>query len=265
MLTKRQVVLTTALVVAPVALLVAPRLAAQSVAQHTQALKAGIEAMQGTWTLALRTAPDGSPHAQPLQGTTVIKLNMNSGNSGAPATGTLYSVERGVLDAVVCACGCGCAAADSSLAASKVGGCASATANTNQLFEMEATSDLELQASPESTESGATLSLTHKNLYVKGTYGVFRNGIRTTRLQNTFRLSNVASAANASRNLAVAAKAGAKQMSMVVEPQMNVSRFGGAGSLLDKSHQFKSLTVAGDRMDITWGNGAKDIWIRTGN
>jgi hypothetical protein len=258
---KRLITAAAALAIVPAALIMAPRVGAQSSNQHRLAVLAGVATMQGTWTLALRTAPDGRPHAQPLEGTTIIKLNAGDGTTDGPATGTMYAVERGVLDAVVCACGCcgcGCGCARTS---------SSATNNNNQLFEIEASSNVELDVTPESTDTNATVTFTHRNGVIKGTYGVFRNGVRQAVLQNTFKMSTVkeTTGANGKATEAVNVRPGAKRIDLLVDPKLNVARAGASGSLTDKSHQFKSLSVTGDRMDITWGNGAKDIWIRTAN
>jgi hypothetical protein len=197
--------------------------------------------MEGTWTLQERTAPDGAPHAKPLEGTTEFHFKMDAATGRA--TGTARSTERGVLDAAVCAPDI--AAAESQRKAARP--------NANQLFEIEATSDLELSVPTAATAANPMFNLVYTNGNIKGTYGVFRNGVKTKRISAQFRMpASVAGAA-----------ADAPQFRLMADPHLPVpahtSEFGG---LSDQSHRFKSLEVVGDRMLITWGNGAKDVWVR---
>lgn len=213
-----------------------------SLAAQTEAVRAGVGMMQGTWILKSRIAPNGAQHAQPIEGITVFKLDMDTSGPVPRAVGSLYSMERGVLDAVVSQEEVMMAAAPSS----------------NQLFEIEATSDVDVRASPDSTRTSATITMAHTNLFVKGTYGVFRNGISTPRVENRYRTKMVANRTGLKGASTV------RQMSLVTEARQSVPAAAtGYGSLGDRSHQFASLSVTGDRMDITWGNGAKDVWVRS--
>ncbi len=219
--------------------------AESSLAAQTQAVRSSMNMMQGTWILQSRTAPDGTPHAQPLEGVTIFKLSMDSKGVVPKATGTLYSKERGVLD--------GLFSAEAQAEVAMAG-----TQSNNQLFEIEATSDVDVNVSPDSTRTSAMVTMAHTNLYVKGSYGVFRNGVKTARIENRYRTRMVPNRTG----LKGASTVG--QMSLVTEARQNVPNATGEyGSIADRSHQFASLIVTGDRMDITWGHGGKDVWIRT--
>ncbi|MEM7052051.1 MAG: hypothetical protein AAF604_20450 [Acidobacteriota bacterium] len=69
-------------------------------------MQQAIATFNGTWTLAERLNPDGSPHRQPLQGTTTISLQpFFSELLGATALGTISAHESGVLDPKCSNCG----------------------------------------------------------------------------------------------------------------------------------------------------------------
>jgi len=237
---------------------------------QVRAVQSVVNTIQGTWTLKERLTPSGAPHKKPLEGTTVFDLqivrpsakvkgaeNFLAGSRTVHATGSLRSTERGVLDASQCVNQVALAQASYSQDEASQG---------SQLFEIEATSKLDLELSAASLAKGAVsrgsvITLTHSDLNIKGTYGVFRNGIRTARVVNSFRVGELSTSETAKGEKM-------NKLSLVSGPRLNVPRIKTAGpaafgSLEDKSHQFKSLVVDGDTMYIEWGNGGKDVWVRT--
>jgi hypothetical protein len=239
--------------------------AAKRQALQMKAVQSAASLIEGTWTLKERFTPSGKPHAKPLEGTTVITLNpvppvgpgkgLVTGVGVGHAGGSLRSTERGVMDNSQCVAQNGSGQQGLFVPAAF---CQEPAAQGSQLFEIEATSKIDLAFTGTALVRGSTFSLTHTDLDIKGTYGVFRNGIHTAKVVNQFRVGAL---------VANAAGAKTQRLSLVSGPRLNVPRVketgpAAFGSLTDRSHQFKSLEIAGDTMTIVWGNGGKDIWVR---
>ncbi len=238
--------------------------AAKRQALQMKAVQSAASMIEGTWILKERITPSGKPHKKPLEGTTTITLNPVSPSPAGPgmgfvtgtgvghASGSLHSTERGLMDASQCV-----AASGHKELYTVVAFCQEAEKGA-QLFEIEADSKIDLAFAGTALVRGSTFSLTHTDLNIKGTYGVFRNGIHTAKVVNSFRIG---------APMTTAAGLKTQKLSLVSGPRLNVPKMresgpAAFGSLADRSHQFKSLDVEGDTMTIVWGNGGKDIWVR---
>ena len=101
-----------------------------------------------------------------------------------------------------------------------------------------------------------TLDLVYRNLELKGTYGVFRQGVRGARVPSTFqKTDNRFLFFKTGTTLSLRNTVGASNLEIPAGAR-------GPGSGTDKSHEMVKHVVRGDRMEITYGNGGRDIWVR---
>lgn len=208
--------------------------------------------IEGTWVLQQRITPSGQPHKQPLQGEFTVKLGVDeaalskyrtTSGSEALATGFYEGRETGVLDSSMSDY-----ENDAAMASAKKAG-----GGKDVLFEMNGRSDLDLAINPKSPD---IMTLVYRNLELKGTYGVFRQGVRSNRLPTTFKKSD--SGFLFFRKPVLTLMTAVLSASDVeVHPEAQ-----GPGSPGDKSHDIVRHTIRGDRMEITYGNGGRDIWVK---
>ena len=217
--------------------------------------------IDGTWVLQQRLTPSGKPHKQPLYGEFTVRLGVDegassrlrtSGSSGPLATGSYVGKEKGVLDSLMSEYDMASARPVGPVIQS-TGDEASPGENKDVLFEMNGSSDLELSINPQSPEA---VTLVYRNLELKGTYGVFRQGIRSSRMPTTFKRSDTGLLFFRRPTLSlVNAILSASDVEMPPNAQ-------GPGSPGDKSHDIVRHIIRGDRMEITYGNGGRDVWVK---
>jgi len=207
--------------------------------------------LEGTWVLQTRFTPSGKPHRQPLQGEFTVKLGVDpaavskyktSATPGTLATGTMVGRETGVLDGLM-----------SVIDEATLASASKASNGRDVLFEMNGSSELELNMSGQSPDM---MTLVYKSLELKGTYGVFRQGVRSRRLPTTYKKTDSGFLFFRRPVLTlVNGLTGASDLEMPSNPT-------GPGSPGDKSHDIVRQVVRGDRMEITYGNGGRDIYIK---
>lgn len=219
-----------------ISLLILTIAAQQSQGQSPKTLKQVencVNRVQGTWILVKRINPNGKEHAKPLKGETIFKFSLD--RKTGRAIGEFSAVETGILDAGFSGFNPGEDVINPD------------PTSSNVMFEISAKGPVEVTVDP---AAPAVANLTYLNSEIKGTYGVFRSGVRTPRMESKYRMT--------SSFLFRAAS-----MTLVNEPRMNIAlEMKGPGSLGDQSHKIRSQVIRGDRMDITYGNGGKDIWSR---
>lgn len=207
--------------------------------------------LEGTWVLQQRFTPSGKPHKQPLRGEFTLKLpvdaeavsQVSADGEVTLARGSYIASERGVLDALYSEV----AAEDASPALASAG---TAARGGDMLFELNASSQLEMSMS---ARSPSTVTINFRNLEFKGTYGVFRQGVRASQWPMKFRKSDSGFSGStlSLRDTSVAPS----DLQMAPDAR-------GPGSPGDKSHDIVAQVIRGNRMEITYGNGGRDIWIR---
>jgi hypothetical protein len=233
-----------------------------SVAAQTQqsAVREAMNRMNGTWVLVKRIRPDGKEHTKPYHGVTTFNFRPSRATSsalaGATASGTFSSTESGAMDELMC----------------DVGGAEAFALTENgraaKTFQITANGPVEIRAMSSSDARVAAgdgvVAVTYHPLNVKGNYGVFKDGLRTPEVESVYRVApdkSVRVRAKSGRGFVTQMQPG--EMSLINEPRMaagNNAKL--TGSPEDPSHQVKSLTVNGNRMDITYGNGGRDVWMR---
>ena len=223
------------------------------------AIEQTIKKMNGTWILQRRINPDGSEHAKPLYGETTFNLSSSSAHGMAFAIGTFSSRESGAMDL----------RSSSSSALARAEG-AAALERQQKTFEVTAEGRLEVRTN--STQRALTGPDTVQVIYpshtVKGNYGVFREGVVSERLVTNYRVTpdRTVRTKRAGR-LATTTQSGTLSLAgMEHGPSRSMStnakELRGPGDAEDPSHMVVSLVVRGNRMDVKYGNGTRDIWIR---
>jgi hypothetical protein len=192
----------------------------------------------GTWILQKRINPDGKEHAKPLRGEAVFTLNVDRTVAvNARAAGKFRMVEEGIMDGGFSRFNPGEDVINPDPTSSRI------------MFHMEGSGQVEIGVNQ---ARSSVLNITYVNQEVKGTYGVFRTPVRTQRLESQFQTAS---------GFLFFSK---RSMKLANEPRMNIAaNLVGVGSLQDRSHQIRSQTIRGNRMDVLYGNGGRDIWIRT--
>ncbi len=126
-----------------------------------------------------------------------------------------------------------------------------AAASGDVLFEMRGNSKLAMEMNINSPNS---LDLVFLNLELKGTYGVFRQGVRGARVPSKFQMST-SRLKGGGATLTLRNTIGASDLQIA-------SGARGPGIASDKSHEIVKHVIKGNRMDIGYGNGGRDIWVR---
>jgi hypothetical protein len=191
--------------------------------------------MAGTWKLQQRFNPDGTPYRSKLEGVTYISLTRKTGSTVGPhAVATLYSKETGIADTNFFAYPADVA---------------------NRPFEMESTGTWLLHNVQTSADGAEIVARTYT--MAKGTLQPYRNGMVLS--------------ADVHYNVSRAApKAG-----LAAVPTMRVLKVV-PGQLTDMSGArvqptaltgaccgMTNLTLTGNRMEITWNNKGRDVWVRS--
>jgi hypothetical protein len=254
-------------------------LSVNTFAQSTNSVEEFVKMINGTWILKVRINPDGSEHAQPLQGYTTFSLKMNtpgatiaknkgsaiggkvSGKQNAVASdvgafGSIQGEETGVLDLA--------ASHQDVLLASPTGtGTATQTVVKEpapfEPFSITVTGSAEIRLLSEDSTS-STISLRYPDSLVKGTYGVFQgDGVSTPGLESIYHFDLPRRTIVQGREVVEGGT-----ISLINEPRMNLSdsQRGQVGGPGDTSHVIKSHVIRGDIMEIVYGNGTRDIWVR---
>ncbi len=204
-------------------------------------LRESVDLLQGHWVLQQRINPDGSRHAQPLQGEMTINLQVDSAalSRGTPrAVGDYIGKEAGVMDSGFSGFG-----PDDVINPVPLNG--------NVMFEMNVKSGLQIDVE---MNSPATVTLTYNNLELRGTYGVFRQGLRSASVPTKYRKTDRNADGGPSLTLMETVAASS------VDTPANARET--LGSPSDKSHDIVKHVITRNRMDIAYGNGGRDVWVR---
>jgi len=207
-------------------------------AAETRAVADTTSTLAGTWRLKQRLNPDGTPYRSKLEGVTYISMRKMTAATtlGPSATANVYAKESGVLDEHFF-----------DYPKDIVG----------KPFEMESNSTWLVHAMTAAADGGQISVKTHT--IARGTIPPFNEG---TVLNADIRYNLTRPAA---------ARAGA-----AVAPRLQFANFGPVSltDLQGKEVAMRAMTkaccgmtafaVTGNTMEISWDNGGKDTWTRSG-
>lgn len=233
-------------------------------------------AFEGTWVLQQRYTPSGRPHKQPLRGEFTVKLPVDAsaasriGTNGVAvmAKGSYQGFEAGVMDSAFSDFNPGTDVINPNPGAAVSPGIArggavaafapqatrgQATRGGDVLFEMKGNSELAMEMN---VNSANEMELVFQNLELKGTYGVFRQGVRGARVPATYQMkTRRVLFFNRGTTLSLKDTFGSSALDIPRTAR-------GPGAVTDKSHDIVKHVIRGNRMEITYGNGGRDIWVR---
>jgi hypothetical protein len=264
--------------------------------QGEHAVEGFYKRINGTWILYQRINPDGSEHAQPISGFTIFDLRMRTPSAAgnqrpegsrvgagratpfplAPyAEGTFYSEEYGTMDEMMSEGDVLYAARNENrnrqqgAAGERVGAGREATTSTGgraaaprlqayEQFQIMAEGAVEVRVLADDN-STSILSMRYPQNIVKGNYGVFREGVTSPELESVYRHNKARKMMVGGREVTQGGDA-----ALVNEPRMNLndSQRGERGGPGDSSHVVRRHHIRGNVMEIEYGNGGRDIWIR---